>query len=64
MSAGFCLLTYLGRGGIIVWVVSEHSSYAVMGMFLTAFRHLALMMFCMPRGKLGVLFFFFPQKVW
>lgn len=40
----------------MVWVVSEHSSCAVMGMFSTAFRHLALMMFCMPCGQLGVFF--------
>lgn len=43
----------------MVWVVSEHSSCAVMGMFSTAFRHLALMMFCMPCSQLGVCFFFF-----
>lgn len=41
----------------MVWVVSEHSSCAVMGMFSTAFRHLALMMFCMPCGQLGGFFF-------
>lgn len=44
----------------MVWVVSEHSSCAVMGMFSTAFRHLALMMFCMPCGQLGVFFFLLP----
>lgn len=58
-SAGLCLLAYSGSGGIMVWVVSEHSSCTVMGMFLTAFRHLALMMFCMPYGQLGVFFFLF-----
>lgn len=41
----------------MVWVVSEHSSCDVMGMFSTAFRHLALMMFCMPCGQMGVSFF-------
>lgn len=45
----------------MVWVVTEHSSCAVMGMFSTAFRHLALMMFCMPCGQLGV-GFFLPQS--
>lgn len=58
MSAGLCLLAYSGSGGIMVWVVSEHSSCAVTGTFSTAFRHLALMMFCRPYGQLGV--FFFP----
>ncbi len=62
-SAGLCLLAYSGSGGIMVWVVSEHSSCAVMGMFSTAFRHLALMMFCMPCGQLGVFFFFSFQSV-
>lgn len=42
--------------GIMVWVVSEHSSCAVTGMFLTAFRQLALMMFCVTYGQLGVFF--------
>lgn len=46
----------------MVWVVSEHSSCTVMGMFSTAFRHLALMMFCMPRGQLGGFFFLFSPS--
>lgn len=33
MSAGLCLVAYSGSGDPMVWVVSEHSSYAVMGMF-------------------------------
>lgn len=58
-----CLLAYSGNVGIMVWVVSEHSSCTVMGMFSTAFRHLALMMFCMPCGQLGGFFPFFFQSV-
>lgn len=46
----------------MVWVVSEHSSCAVMGMFSTAFRHLALMMFCMPHGQVGGFFFSSPSN--
>lgn len=63
VSAGLCLVAYSGSGGIMVWVVSEHSSCAVMGMFSTAFRHLALMMFCMPCGQLGGFFSFSFQSV-
>lgn len=58
-----CLLAYSESGGIMVWVVSEHSSCTVMGMFSTAFRHLALMMFYMPCGQLGVFIFFSLQSV-
>lgn len=54
-----CLVAYAGSGNIMVGVVSEHSSFTMMGMLSTAFRHLALTTFCMPCGQLGAFFFFF-----
>lgn len=52
-AGGLGLAARSGSGSIRLRVVREHSSCAVTGMFSTAFRHLALTMFCMPRGQLG-----------